>query len=280
MRVVGELARVLITVKTTPMPSAKYGDTVCVAGLRVDRETPEWVRLYPIAFRWLDASAQFAKYDLIDVEIRRRDGDSRPESYSPTEDSIRVVDHLKDWKARQPILGKVPRTSTCELRAAAVRHDAPSLGMVPVGRLLGVTWAAHPGWTAAEEEKIANSLDQSRLSLFGSPNVPPRLTAPRFKFSYRYECTAAGCGGHTGQLLDWELTELQRHYRGKSDDELKAAVENNFRHMMFAAKRETSFYMGNFEDPKKRQNFSVLGVTYPETRIANPPPTLFDLDGD
>jgi hypothetical protein len=138
MRINAETAQVLITVKTTPMPSTKYGDTVCVAGLRIDRGSPEWVRLYPIAFRWLDVAAQFRKYDIVEVEIRRRDGDSRPESFSPTEDSIRVLDHLKDWKARQPIMGKVPRTSTCVLRAAAKRHDAPSLGMVPVARLVRV----------------------------------------------------------------------------------------------------------------------------------------------
>jgi hypothetical protein len=50
--------------------------------------------------------------------------------------------------------------------------------------------------------------------------------------------------------------------------------------MMFAEKRDTSFFMGNFEDPKKRQNFSVLGVSYPEFRISQPPAALFELDAD
>ena len=35
MHVRSETARVLITVKASPQPSAKYGDTVCVAGIRV-----------------------------------------------------------------------------------------------------------------------------------------------------------------------------------------------------------------------------------------------------
>jgi hypothetical protein len=277
MRIVGE---VLITVKTTPMPSTKYGDTVCVAGLRLDRGAPEWVRLYPIAFRWLDAESQFKKYDVIDVEIRRRDADSRPESYSPTSDSFKVVDHLKDWSARRPILDQVPRTSTCALRrAAGGNHAAPSLGMVPVKRLVSVLWERHPGWTAAEEKKIAAALDISRSSLFGSPKVPAKLVAPRFKFSYRYECMDADCTGHRGQLLDWELTALERRLVTRGDDELKAAVEKRFKDMMFAEKRETSFFMGNFENPTKRQSFAVLGVAYPE----RPKPrhaALFELDGD
>ncbi len=35
MAIIGEQARVLVTVKTSPRPSATYGDTVCVAGIRL-----------------------------------------------------------------------------------------------------------------------------------------------------------------------------------------------------------------------------------------------------
>lgn len=51
MQVMSETARVLITVKASPQPSAKYGDTVCVAGIRVDGGRAEWIPLYPLAFR-------------------------------------------------------------------------------------------------------------------------------------------------------------------------------------------------------------------------------------
>lgn len=39
-------ARVLITVKTAPVPSTTLGDTVCVAGIRLTDDGPEWIRLY------------------------------------------------------------------------------------------------------------------------------------------------------------------------------------------------------------------------------------------
>lgn len=269
MRIAAEHARVMVTVKTSPQPSEKYGDTVCVAGIRVDQGRAEWIRLYPIAFRWLDRDSQFKKYDVIDVEIRRRDQDSRPESYSPSKDSIHFVEHLKGWKERQRILEHVPRTSTCELRASAQgKHDAPSLGMVGVRSLTGVWFDEHPGWTEAEKRKIAASFDQTRASLFGSDHLPPVLEAPLFKFGYRYRCMADGCPGHRGQLLDWELTELERRLRSEGPGQIKEKIEAKFRTMMFATKRETSFFMGNFEDPKKRDKFSVLGVHYPERVIA------------
>lgn len=44
------LERVLITVKTYPTLSKKYGETVCTAGLREDGS---WVRIYPVPFRQL-----------------------------------------------------------------------------------------------------------------------------------------------------------------------------------------------------------------------------------
>jgi hypothetical protein len=39
--------RVLVTVKAAPNPSATYGETVCAAALRLDLDSPGWVRLYP-----------------------------------------------------------------------------------------------------------------------------------------------------------------------------------------------------------------------------------------
>lgn len=48
---------------------------------------------------------------------------------------------------------------------------------------------------------------------------------------------------------------------------------------MFAPGKQTSFFMGNFEDARKRASFSVLGVYYPPEGVASSV-SLFDLDGD
>ena len=50
--------RILITVKTYPTLSRKYGETVCTAGLREDGS---WVRMYPVPFRRLDEAEQDPK---------------------------------------------------------------------------------------------------------------------------------------------------------------------------------------------------------------------------
>ncbi len=52
--------RILVTVKTYPTLSRKYGETVCTAGLREDGS---WVRIYPVPFRRLDEQQQYSKFD-------------------------------------------------------------------------------------------------------------------------------------------------------------------------------------------------------------------------
>ena len=51
--------KVLITVKTYPIPSAKYDELVCTAGVT---ESGDFIRLYPIRFRDLPYSQQYKKY--------------------------------------------------------------------------------------------------------------------------------------------------------------------------------------------------------------------------
>lgn len=103
------------------------------------------------------------------------------------------------------------------------------------------------------------------------------MKAPRFIVRYEYRCTADGCPGHVGQMLDWELTALQGRLRFDSDDVVKAAIEKRFHEQMFAPGKQTSFFMGNFEDARKRGSFSVLGIYYPPEGVASTV-SLFDLD--
>ena len=70
--------RVLITVKTYPTLSRKYGETVCTAGVRDDGT---WVRIYPVPFRRLDEAEQYRKFDWIECRLARNSSDPRPETF-------------------------------------------------------------------------------------------------------------------------------------------------------------------------------------------------------
>jgi len=274
MGIAWERARVLVTVKASPQPSAKYGDTVCVAGLRIDEAPHRWIRLYPVPFRWLSSSSQFSKFDIIDVTVNRRAQDSRTESFVPDTQSIEVVEHLDGWDARAPYMNLLPTTTTCRLMSEAERdHAAPSLGVVRVASLEGYALEDHPGWTAEEEAKIAKAMMSSELDLFGTNATPAtKLRAPRLKLRYQYKCQEPECPTHQGLNLDWEVTALQNRHHRESLDRLREIVEDKFIRQMFEDRRQTSFFMGNFEAPFKRAKFSVLGTYYPPLTVASKVP--------
>jgi hypothetical protein len=69
--------RILITVKTYPTLSRRYGETVCTAGVREDGT---WVRIYPVPFRRLEESEQYRKFDWLELDLVKSRSDSRPES--------------------------------------------------------------------------------------------------------------------------------------------------------------------------------------------------------
>jgi hypothetical protein len=80
--------RVLIVVKTYPTPAHKGVEVSCTAG--ITRED-EWIRLFPVPFRFLEAEQKFARYQWLDVQVRRARNDYRPESNNLNGSSISIV---------------------------------------------------------------------------------------------------------------------------------------------------------------------------------------------
>ncbi len=63
----------------------------------------EFVRLYPIPFRYLEGAMQFKKYQWIRANITKATSDPRPESYNIAPDSIELGDIIKagrTWEER------------------------------------------------------------------------------------------------------------------------------------------------------------------------------------
>jgi hypothetical protein len=102
--------RVLITVKTYPTLSRKYGETVCTAGVREDGS---WVRIYPVPFRRLDEAEQYSKFDWIECRLQPHGPDPRPETRRPCdENDLHPVGHLDtshNWQERRRILLQAAR---------------------------------------------------------------------------------------------------------------------------------------------------------------------------
>ncbi|UTM47460.1 hypothetical protein [Glutamicibacter mysorens] len=218
-------AKVLITVKAAPQPSANHGDTVCVAGLRLAEGGPEWIRLYPIPFRYLQADAKFKKYDIVKLKLTPAAKDRRPESYTPILDSLTIDSHLEPWKPRHPHVDPlIDAFNTCELNSRALNGSAgPSLAAVVPADIDKLELRLFDGWTSEQQAKMEAHLNQD--TLFGPKTDKSILSPPRFEGHYRYRCTGRICKGHRQGLLDWEFTELQRRHAGDTDEAAKAAIQ-------------------------------------------------------
>jgi hypothetical protein len=68
--------RVLITVRTYPVPAKKGIEVSCTAGITDDGK---WIRLFPIPYRFLDEDKRFSKYQWIDVDVTKAKDDPRPD---------------------------------------------------------------------------------------------------------------------------------------------------------------------------------------------------------
>ncbi len=265
-----ETVKVMITVKTYPNPSDTYGETVCVAGVRLDRERPEWIRLYPVKFRNEDFDKQFKKYEVLRLNgTYRQPNDNRPESFRPRQDElehIELLDTSSNWQRRRMNLdGLIGATTMCGLLAknpiGGMGTPSPSLGLIKPTDVEASVVAGEP-WSAAERAKIDKS---SAPDLFGT-SLRPLEPAP-FAVRYKYRCESSKCRGHDQKVLDWEAGQAGRRWL-KSHGALRAQemLLGKWRDTMLSPDRDVHFYVGN--QNQHRRSFSVLGVWYPKTELA------------
>src|SRR4030042_1494207 len=108
-----EKKKILITVKTYPLPSKKSIEASCTAGITEDGK---WIRLFPLPFRLLEHSKQFKKYQWIEASVTKAT-DPRPESYKIDIDTINPIGQPiptnNNWKFRKEIVLPLARRSLC-----------------------------------------------------------------------------------------------------------------------------------------------------------------------
>lgn len=268
----GEQMRVLVTVKAYPQPSKSYGETVCVAGVRVDQAEPSWVRLYPVAFRDLPYADRFKKYQLVDLAASTSTRDQRPESRRPNLESMKLGDTLKtnrSWRDRWDHLAPLAgATTACELLAVQGPANAPSLGLIKP-TVDDLTIEANEDFAADKKALLEMA---AAPDLFGSPERTPLEAAP-LKLKYRYRCQSSRCGGHHQSIIDWEAGEAVRTWRdGYSEERLREVLREKWLDQMCAPDRDTYFYLGNQQ--AHRKSFLVLGVFWPPAN-SRPDEVLF-----
>lgn len=261
------LERILITVKTYPTLSAKYGELVCTAGLREDGS---WIRIYPVPFRQLDAYQKFQKYSFIEAEVIRNTRDARPESHKISTDTLNLTgDQLTthdDWRERRKwILNRgAVYTNLTEL-IAANRSGAISLATFKPTKIIDFKVEADtPDWDEKKLDAIDALAKQGDLfSGWKSQDIVRLVRKLPWKFSYTFEDDAGTRS--TMMIEDWEIGELYWNCFKTSASPAAAVdkVRQKFLHEF--ATKDLYLYLGTTKkfDRWASNPFVIIGVFYP-----------------
>ncbi|MGH9069979.1 MAG: hypothetical protein ACRDX8_02130 [Acidimicrobiales bacterium] len=220
-----ERIEVLVTVKDYPSASVKYGEAVCVAGIRTDTPQPSWVRLYPVEFRDLPIDKQFAKYEKVALDVIAS-SDGRPESRKPLADTIRSLGKLstgKDrrWRERRRYVEPLLVESMCAAREAQV-----------------TTGCSLAAFRPTEVQEVIARPEEDRYSCGGS------------------------CKGHEQSIIDWEIQEFYRKcQRQHGEQEAVRLVRQRWLEVLCGPTRDTVFFVDN--QHLHPASFLVLGVFWP-----------------
>jgi len=257
---VAERATVLITVKASPEIGRTHGETVCVAGIRLDGDDYRWIRLFPVQWQWF-WQGEHPKYQVIELEIDKHDKDQRPESYRPRLDTTAVLDQLPAGKRRAEVLNRLPQYRMCDL-VAAKGWARPSLGLVVPREITGFTREDHTGDTAHAAKM--NRAAQGSLLAQGAP----KLEFSPFTFKLGYRCQSASCRGHEQSIVDWEISEAWRNWRRSYPTDYLDRIEEKWLSLVDPA-RLPALYVGN--QHQAPQGFLVLGVARDVTPVEPTP---------
>jgi hypothetical protein len=242
-----EKQRILITVKTYPTLSKKYGETVCTAGVREDGS---WVRLYPVPFRRLDEQQQYSKYDWLECDLIRNTKDHRPETFRPANpDQLVKVKHIdtgQNWRERRRLLLETAKVyDSLDTLIAEAKANQTSLAVFKPAKVHRFTWEEE------EREWDPNKLQEmrdlhSQLDLFGDNawretfRVIPKLP---YSFSYRFE-DATGKESEL-QVLDWEAGALYwKCLRNAEGVEAKALAKVRQKYFDEFLTKDLHFFLG------------------------------------
>jgi len=247
---------VLITVMTYPHPSEKYTELVCTAGVT---ESGEWVRLYPIDYRYRPKYQQFHKYQWIEVELEARGmgNDNRKESRKPNLDSIVILGEplpvAKGWAARRAIIDSLPHHTVSQLQNL-YDSERTSLGIVRPAEIIELEIRkSGPEWKS-EWQAVLN-----QHSLF--EGAPKELRKLPFSFHYVFRCEDDP-KPRRAMIEDWELGVLflKEARRLGSDDAAAESVRKKFFDQMCASTCDTRFFMGT---RFPYNTWLVIGVFWP-----------------
>ena len=259
MPIVGPWQRkkVLITARTYPTPAKKGVEVSCTAGVT---EEGEWIRLFPIPYRFLDFDKRFRKYQWIEVDVAKS-SDHRPESFEVNIDSLEIISEplstTSEWQARKDIVYPLKAHCLCCLQSARNLNGYPTLGFFKPKQIRRfVMRAENPDWNEVDLAKL------SQASMFDKEPMKILEKIP-FKFIYQIYCDDSSCRGHHLSCTDWELGQAYRSWKDKYPENWKQKLGQKFEYDM-VERFDTHLFVGTVSSHPA--SWIIVGLFYPLKR--------------
>lgn len=252
-----ETRKILIATKTYPSISTKYQETVCTAGILLsEEENPlQWIRIYPIRYRYLDFDKRYPRWAIVSAKIKRNDQDYRPESFKIDDNSleiIRKIDTTNNWQERKSLVLSLQFRSIADIQA-----QGKSLGIIKpksIERFFSKKTSRE--WNQ-KQQAVLNQLD-----LF-----EPNIDLEKIPYQFVYQFTDEDNVPHKYSISDWEIMELYRKCRDRSQlsgleaeqyalEKVRQKLEDDF-----LKSKDLYFIVGNLKNHAK--SFMIIGLFYP-----------------
>jgi hypothetical protein len=249
-----ETKKALIVVRTYPTPAKSGVEVSCTAAIT---DKGEWLRLFPVPWRYLSEDQKFRKYQWIQVDVVKA-SDPRPESYKLKPDGIKILSDplptANEWQARKDVVYPLRAHCLCCLKKERDVQGCPTLGLFRPGvveKLLITEESAT--WTPRQ----LATLRQGHLFV-----EPPKkeLEKVPYKFQYKFKCADANCSGHTLMCSDWEMGQSWRSWRDKYGTDWESKFREKYEAEMIQ-KCDTHFFVGTIH--QHPAEWIIVGLFYP-----------------
>lgn len=239
--------RVLITVKTYPTLSRKYGETVCTAGVREDGS---WVRIYPVPFRRLDEAEQYRKFDWLECDLVKSRTDPRPETRHPGDmKQLHPVGHMDtddNWRERRRLLLETATVHTrLQTLIDGAKANTLSLAVFKPAKITDFVWEEDTReWDAAKLAEMRSRANQGELFAEETWRTTFQVI-PKLPYSFSYRFTDADGRESEMQVLDWEVGALfWKCLRNSEGNESVALAKVRQKYLDEFTKRDLHFFLG------------------------------------
>lgn len=266
--------KVLIAVTTYPMPSRSHDELVCTAGLL---ENGGWIRIYPVPLSFLldlkgTGAVKNVKYTWIELELRKRSDDFRPESHSPVNYDFRDLaiherlDTKSNWFKRKEACLQNVYTNMATLIADSQKPKNVSLATFKPTTIIGLEWEKVSSEWKDEWKDLRKQGD-----LF-SGGKDPEILIPKLPYKFFYKFTDKTGKKRRLMIEDWEIGALYfkclRAAEGIEADALKKVKEQY--EANFITNKDIYFFLGTTKEWHTRRSknpFVIIGVFYPKKEL-------------